>query len=81
MKNSIHPMYRPVVFKDASCGAVFMSRSSIKTDRTIVWEDGKEYPLCLVEVSNLSHPFYTGEHRVLDTEGRIEKFLKKYKKA
>ncbi len=81
MKDGIHPVYRPVVFKDQSNGDTFMTRSAIQTQKTIQWEDGKEYPLCVIEISSTSHPFYTGEHRVVDTEGRIEKFNKKYGRA
>lgn len=80
MKQSIHPQYRPVVFKDLSNGDTFLTRSAVQTSKTITWEDGKEYPLCVVEVSSTSHPFYTGQSRVVDTEGRIDKFNKKYKR-
>jgi large subunit ribosomal protein L31 len=78
MKEGIHPIYRPVVFKDLSNGDTFLTRSAVQTNKTIQWEDGKEYPVCVVEVSSTSHPFYTGQNRVVDTEGRIEKFNKKY---
>lgn len=78
MKDGIHPNYRAVVFKDASCGFTFLTRSTIKTNQTIKWEDGKEYPLVTVDVSSASHPFYTGTVKFLDTTGRVDKFNKKF---
>ena len=79
MKQGIHPeSYRFVVFKDMSNGYAFLSRSTAATRETIQWEDGKEYPLIKVEISSASHPFYTGKQRVMDTEGRIDRFKKKY---
>lgn len=79
MKDGIHPKnYREVVFQDAGAGVSFVTRSTVDTDKTIVWEDGKEYPLYQLAISKYSHPFYTGEQRLLDTEGRVEKFNKKY---
>ena len=80
MKESIHPNYREVVFKDESANFTFLSRSNIDTKATIVWEDGKEYPLVKMEISSDSHPFYTGKAKLLDTAGRIDKFKNKYKK-
>lgn len=80
MKNGIHPEYREVVFQDHSCGFAFLTRSTIKTRYTIKWTDGKEYPLAKVEISSHSHPFFTGTTRIMDTEGRVEKFRKKYQK-
>jgi len=79
MQESIHPAYRPVVFKDLSSGFTFLTRSTIQTKETITWEDGKEYPLAKVEISSKSHPFYTGQDRRVDTTGRVEKFMNKYK--
>ena len=79
MQDSIHPVYRDVVFKDLSSGFTFLTRSTISTKETIVWEDGKEYPLTKVEISSKSHPFYTGQDRRVDTTGRVEKFMNKYK--
>jgi len=79
MQESIHPVYRPVVFKDLSSGFTFLTRSTIQTKETITWEDGKEYPLAKVEISSKSHPFYTGQDRRVDTTGRVEKFMNKYK--
>lgn len=81
MKKGIHPeSYRLVVFKDFSCDFAFLSRSTAHTKETIVWEDGKEYPLVKLEISNQSHPFFTGKMKFVDTAGRIEKFQKKYQK-
>jgi large subunit ribosomal protein L31 len=80
MKKDIHPNnYRPVVFQDVSCDFSFLTRSSVATKDTVKWEDGKEYPLIRVEISSQSHPFFTGKTRVLDNEGRIDKFNKKYR--
>ncbi|MBM73984.1 MAG: 50S ribosomal protein L31 [Proteobacteria bacterium] len=78
MKKDIHPNYRPVVFKDESADFAFLTRSTVETKETIVWEDGKEYPLYKMEISSASHPFFTGQQRILDTEGRVERFRKKY---
>jgi large subunit ribosomal protein L31 len=78
MKKDIHPEYREVLFKDVSCEFAFVTRSTIKTDQTQVWEDGKEYPMVKLDISSASHPFYTGQQKVMDTEGRIEKFQKKF---
>lgn len=79
MNKEIHPKnYRFVVFKDFSCNHSFLSRSTADTKDTIVWEDGKEYPLVKLEISSASHPFFTGEMKLIDTAGRIEKFQKKY---
>lgn len=80
MKKGIHPEYRPVVFQDASAEFVFLTRSTIKTSDTIVWEDGKTYPLIKLEISSASHPFFTGKQKMLDTAGRVEKFKRKYAK-
>ena len=81
MKKDIHPKnYRLVVFKDFSVDEAFITRSAAPTKETIVWEDGKEYPLVKLEISNMSHPFFTGKMKFVDTAGRIEKFKKKYAK-
>ncbi len=81
MKKGIHPEnYRLVVFKDFSCDFSFISKSTANTKETIVWEDGKEYPLVKLEISNQSHPFFTGKMKFIDSAGRIEKFQKKYQK-
>ncbi|MCK9403378.1 MAG: type B 50S ribosomal protein L31 [Chitinophagaceae bacterium] len=81
MKQGIHPdNYRFVVFKDMSNGTTFLSKSTSNTRETIQWEDGKEYPLIKLEISNTSHPFYTGKNVLVDTAGRIDKFKKRYAK-
>jgi len=80
MKKDIHPKYRDVVFYDTSSEYKFITRSTIETNETITWEDGKEYPVYKIEVSSHSHPFYTGKKMLLDTAGRVEKFNRRYKK-
>jgi large subunit ribosomal protein L31 len=81
MKKGIHPEnYRLVVFKDVSNNYAFLSKSTVDTKDTIVWEDGNEYPLVKLEISNMSHPFYTGKLKMVDTAGRIDKFNSRYKK-
>ncbi|MGP8215846.1 MAG: type B 50S ribosomal protein L31 [Bacteroidia bacterium] len=81
MKKGIHPEnYRLVVFKDVSNDYAFLSRSTAETKDTITWEDGNEYPLVKLEISNMSHPFYTGKIKMVDTAGRIDKFRTRYKK-
>jgi len=81
MKKGTHPEnYRYVVFKDFSCDEAFLTRSTIATRDTIVWEDGNEYPLVKLEISNKSHPFYTGKMKYVDSAGRIDKFNKKFAK-
>ena len=79
MKKDIHPEVREVVFKDISCDFQIITKSTVKT-KDSVEVGGKTYPLVTFDVSSASHPFYTGQQRMLDTEGRAEKFLKKYKK-
>ena len=75
MKNDIHPEgFRPVIFEDVTAGRRFLIASTIATEKTDKWEDGKEYPKFMIEISSKSHPFYTGEDRSLDTTGRVEKF-------
>ena len=82
MKQGIHPeAYRFVVFKDMSNQTSFLGKSSANTKETIVWEDGNEYPVIKLEISNTSHPFYTGKNMLVDTAGRIDKFNKRYAKA
>lgn len=81
MKQGIHPAnYRTVVFKDMSNGTTFLSRSTAASSETIKWEDGTEYPVVKLEISNTSHPFYTGKNMLVDTAGRIDKFKKRYAK-
>ena len=81
MKQGIHPQsYKMVVFKDMSNGHEFLSRSTGGGKETTKWEDGNEYPLIKLEISNMSHPFYTGKNMLVDTAGRIGKFNKRYAK-
>jgi len=81
MKKDIHPgNYRFVVFRDMSNGTAFLTRSSAPSRETVKWEDGKEYPLIKLEISNTSHPFFTGKNVLVDTAGRIDKFNKRYEK-
>ena len=81
MKQGIHPEnYRFVVFKDMSNGTTFLSKSTTATKETIKHEDGNEYPLIKLEISNTSHPFYTGKNVLVDTAGRIDKFNKRFGK-
>lgn len=82
MKQGIHPAdYRPVVFQDSATGHSFLTRSTVRTDRTIQWSDGQEYPLAPLDVSSNSHPYYTGEQRLMDTAGRVERFRERYARA
>ena len=80
MKSDIHPEYRPVVFQDMSAGTSFITRSTISTSETVVWEDGNEYPLAKVVISSTSHPFFTGTMTIVDTAGRVERFERRYGK-
>ena len=75
MKSSIHPTtYRPVVFSDDVAGFAFLTQSTAQTTDTIKWEDGSVYPLVKVHISSKSHPFFTGEEKIIDTEGRVDRF-------
>ncbi len=81
MKKDIHPSnYRKVIFRDMSNEHTFLSRSTAASKETMVWEDGNEYPVIKLEISNTSHPFYTGKNMLVDTAGRIDKFKKRYAK-
>jgi len=81
MKKDIHPTnYRKVVFKDMSNEDFFITKSTANTKETIEI-DGVTYPLIKVEISNTSHPFYTGKMKLVDTAGRVDKFMNRYKKA
>lgn len=79
MKEGIHPDYREVVFHDLSCDFKFITRSTVQTRETTEYE-GKTYPLIKIEVSSESHPFYTGQQKIVDTAGRVEKFRNKFSK-
>lgn len=78
MKADIHPEYREVVFQDLTSDFKFLTRSTLSSKETVKWEDGNEYPLIKVEVSSASHPFYTGQNKLMDTSGRVDKFRKRY---
>jgi large subunit ribosomal protein L31 len=82
MRKDIHPKeYRLVVFKDISNDFSFITRSTVNTKESVKWEDGKEYPLVKLEISNTSHPFYTGKIKLVDTTGRVDKFRQKLEKS
>lgn len=82
MKKDIHPKeYRLVVFKDISVDYAFLTRSAVQTRDTIKWTDGKEYPLVKVEISHMSHPYYTGKMKLIDTAGRVDKFKNRAAKS
>lgn len=82
MKTSIHPNdYRLVVFEDEAAGFSFLTRSTAPTNETTKWEDGNEYPVVKIHISSASHPFFTGEEKIIDTEGRVDRFTAKMKAA
>ena len=82
MKSSIHPQtYRPVVFSDDAAGFAFLTQSTAQTDDTVKWEDGNTYPLVKVHISSASHPYFTGEEKIIDTEGRVDRFEARRKAA
>lgn len=86
MKQGIHPSYGPVVFRDGSAGTSFLTRSTLvgrlgADHPRVTWEDGGSYPVVDVDVSTASHPFWTGRGRVVDSEGRVEAFNRRYGKA
>ena len=79
MKKDIHPAeYRTVVFKDFSVDKAWLGRSCARSNETITWEDGNDYPVVKLEISSESHPFFTGKMKFVDTAGRIDKFNKKF---
>lgn len=78
MKKDIDPSYQFVVYSDTSADFSFLTRSTATSKEKIKWEDGNEYPLIKVELSSASHPFFTGKQKLVDTAGRVEKFMKKY---
>lgn len=82
MKTDIHPdNYRLVIFHDNSSDARFLIGSCVETTETDKWEDGTEYPLKHIDVSSASHPFYTGQEKVMDTAGRVDRFKQRVAKA
>ncbi|MFJ1592791.1 type B 50S ribosomal protein L31 [Kitasatospora albolonga] len=78
MKSRIHPVSRPVVFRDRAAGTAFLTRSTADSGERVTWEDGNSYPVIDVETSSASHPFYIGGRQVLDTAGRVERFRRRY---
>lgn len=81
MKKDLHPKdYRFVIFEDPGVDFRFLSKSCVKTHETGVWEDGKEYPVFKLDISSASHPFYTGKQKMVDREGRVDKFMKRLEK-
>lgn len=82
MKKDIHPdNYRKVIFEDQGSGARFLIGSTVETEAVAKWDDGKEYPLHVIEISSASHPFYTGVKTTIDRAGRVEKFKQRALKA
>jgi large subunit ribosomal protein L31 len=81
MKPGVHPDYHPVVFQDATTGAMFLTRSTLTSSRTVEWRTqrgAQTYPLVVVEVTSDSHPFWTGSRRIVDSAGQVEKFRRRY---
>ncbi len=77
MKKNIHPPYRQVVFRDRSAGLAFRTGSTRDSAQTVEF-DGATYPVIDVEISSASHPFWSGRERIVDTEGRVERFRRRY---
>lgn len=81
-KKDLHPKdYREVVFMDEAAGFSFLTKSTAKSEETTKWKDGKEYPLVKMMISSASHPFFTGEEKIIDTEGRVDRFKARAAKA
>lgn len=80
MKAGIHPEYREVVFQDVTTKFQILTRSTLGSKETVKLEDGNEYPLIKIDISSSTHPFYTGQHKMMDTSGRVDKFRKRYAK-
>ncbi len=81
-KKDLHPKdYRDVVFMDEAANYSFLTKSTAKSEETIKWNDGKEYPLVKVQISSKSHPFFTGEEKIIDTEGRVDRFKARLEKS
>lgn len=78
MRKDIHPDYHPVVFRDGGNGIAFLTRSTATSAETVVWDDGRTYPVVDVEISSASHPFYTGRAKILDSAGQVEKFHRRF---
>ena len=82
MKKDLHPTdYRFVVFQDEAAGFMFLTQSTATSNETIKWEDGQTYPLVKMHISSASHPFFTGEEKIIDTEGRVDRFKAKFAAA
>lgn len=80
MKKQGHPLYQEILFVDSSTGHKFICGSTLQPKEREVFE-GKEYPVCRVAVSSASHPFFTGSNQFIDSEGRVDKFVKRYAKV
>lgn len=80
MRKGIHPEYRPVVFTDTGADFSFLTRSTIQTSETIEWSDGNTYPHKRVDISAASHPFFTGQMKIVDTAGRVDRYNRRYAK-
>ena len=81
-KKELHPKdYAKVVFKDEAAGFAFLTKSTAKSEETIEWEDGQKYPLVKIQISSKSHPFFTGEEKIIDTEGRVDRFKARAERA
>jgi large subunit ribosomal protein L31 len=78
MKADIHPDYREVVFQDVTSDFKFLTRSTLSSKEKVKWTDGNEYPLIKIDISSASHPFYTGQNKIMDTSGRVDKFRRRY---
>jgi large subunit ribosomal protein L31 len=78
MKADIHPDYREVVFQDVTSDFKFLTRSTLSSKETVKWKDGNDYPLIKIDISSASHPFYTGQNKIMDTSGRVDKFRRRY---
>lgn len=78
MKKDLHPQSRQVVFHDAAANYMLLAQSTLNSKETIRYTDGKEYPVIRIEISSASHPFYTGQEKVLDTTGRVDRFKKRF---
>jgi len=74
MKKNLHPDYHFVVFQDEAAKFAFLTKSTAVSNETVKWEDGNEYPLVKIHISSASHPFFTGEEKIIDTEGRVDRF-------
>lgn len=81
-KKELHPKeYRYVVFSDEAANFSFLTKSTAQSEETIKWTDGNEYPLVKVQISSASHPFFTGEEKIIDTEGRVDRFKARIAKS